>query len=73
MQLAQAKRTLTEVEGGVNRLLELVERGLIDVNDPSLKERRDSARLARQTAGERVRLLAMAGSAKITSEKCVST
>jgi site-specific DNA recombinase len=71
-QLAQARRALTEVEGRINRLLALVERGLIDVNDPSLKERLDSARLARQAAGERVRLLdgaAKAGGAKITSEK----
>ena len=72
VQLAQARRAFTEVEGGVSRLLELVERGLIDLSDPSLNERLDSARLARQAAGERVRLLdgaAMTGSAKITSEK----
>ena len=71
-QLAQARRALTEVEGGVNRLLELVQRDLIDMNDPSLKKRLDSARVARQTAGDRVRLLdgaAIGGSAKITSEK----
>ena len=71
-QLAQAKRAFTEAEGGVNRLLELVERGMIGLNDPALKERLDNAKLARQAAGERVRLLdgaAATGTARITGEK----
>jgi site-specific DNA recombinase len=71
-QLAQAKRAFTEAEGGVNRLLELVERGMIDLNDPTLKERLDNARLGRQAAKERVRLLdgaAASGTARITGEK----
>ncbi len=33
-QLAQARRALTEAQGRVSRLLELVEQGLMDVNDP---------------------------------------
>ena len=56
-QLAQARRAATEAEGRVSRLLELVENGLINVNDRSLKERLDGARLARQTTSDRVRLL----------------
>jgi len=70
-QLAQARRALAEAEGRVSRLLELVENGLIDVNDPSLKERLYAARLARQATGDRVRLLddvSTAGAAAITAE-----
>jgi site-specific DNA recombinase len=70
-QLAQARRALTEAEGKVGRLLELVEQGLIDVNDPSLRERLDNVRLARQAAVERVRLLVAAragGSVEITAD-----
>jgi site-specific DNA recombinase len=44
-QLAQGRRALTEAEGAISRLLQLVERGLIEVNDPSLKEGLDGAKL----------------------------
>ncbi len=70
-QLAQARRALTEAQGRLVRLLELVEHGLMDVNDPTLKERLGSARLSRQAAAERVRLLNSvdaAGGATITEE-----
>ena len=60
-QLAQARPALTEAQGRVGRLLELVEQGLMDVNDSSLKERLETAKLARQAATERVTLLEAAG------------
>ncbi len=56
-QLAQARRARTEADARVNRLLALVEQGLMDVNDSSLRERLDTAKLARQAATERVQLL----------------
>ena len=48
--LAQARRAHTEAQGRVSRLLELVEQGLMDVNDPTLKERLETAKQARQAA-----------------------
>lgn len=56
-QLAQARRARTEAEGRVNRLLELVEQGLMDPADPALKERMGAAKRDRQAAIERVALL----------------
>ena len=61
--LAQARRAHTEAQGRVSRLLELVEQGLMDVNDPSLKERLETAKQARQAAAERRHLLEAAGAA----------
>ena len=70
-QLAVARRILTEAQGRISRLLELVEKGLIEVNDPTLKDRLEAARFARQTANDQVRLLDAAntaGTAKITPD-----
>jgi hypothetical protein len=36
-QLAHARRALTETQGRVGRLLELVEQGLMDINDSNLR------------------------------------
>ncbi|WP_048863111.1 zinc ribbon domain-containing protein, partial [Acidisphaera rubrifaciens] len=55
-QLSQARRALTEAQGRMTRLLDLVEQGLIDAHDPTLKERLDAAKFARQAAADRVRL-----------------
>ena len=69
--LSQARRALTEAQGKISRLLELVEQGLMDVNDQALKERLESTKLVRQAAVERVRLLndtGNAGPAAITTE-----
>jgi DNA invertase Pin-like site-specific DNA recombinase len=60
-QLARARRARTEADGRVNRLLELVEQGLMDVADPALKERLETAKRDRQAAVEQVRLLEAAG------------
>ena len=71
-RLAQARRGLTEAEGRVARLLEMVEHGLLAIDDPALKERMDAAKLARQEAADRVRFLEAsraASSAAITPEK----
>lgn len=46
-QLAQAKRALTEVEGRIDRLFQLVEQGLMGADDPALKERLGTAKTAR--------------------------
>ncbi|HEX4261885.1 MAG TPA: hypothetical protein VHY76_12375, partial [Acetobacteraceae bacterium] len=62
-QLAQARRAFTEAQGRICRLLELVEHGFMDVNDPTLKERLKAAKLARQTTAARVHLLDAAGAA----------
>jgi site-specific DNA recombinase len=56
-QLAQARKALTESEGRIDRLLQMVEQGLMAPDDSALKERLGAAKLARQAAGERVRLL----------------
>ena len=71
-RLAQARRSLTEAEGRLARLLELVERGRLALDDPVLRERMDAARLARQAAADQVQLLAApasAGAPKITPDK----
>jgi DNA invertase Pin-like site-specific DNA recombinase len=60
-QLAQARRALTEAQGRINRLLELVEQGLLDLTDPALKDRLEGAKLARQSASDRIRLLDATG------------
>ena len=56
-QLSQARRARTEAEGRLNRLLQLVEQGLMDISDPALKERMEVAKRDRQSAVETVRLL----------------
>lgn len=70
-QLAQARRARTEAQGRINRLLELVEQGLLDLSDPALRERLESAKFARQSASDRIRLLDATGAnhpAAITSD-----
>ena len=70
-QLQQARRALTAAQGRIGRLLELVEQGAIEASDPDLKDRLDTAKLARQGANERVRLLSAAstrGTSRITAE-----
>ena len=62
-QIAQARRSRTGAEGRVNRLLELVEQGLIDPSDPALKERLETAKHDRSVAIEGVRLLEAASAA----------
>lgn len=62
-QLAQARRSRTEADGRLNRLLELVEQGLMDISDPALKERLETAKRDRTLAVERVRLLEAASAA----------
>ena len=71
-RLAQARRRQTEAEGGLARLLELVEKGLLPLDDPTLKDRLGAARVARDDAAEQVRLCAanLTGqAAAITPEK----
>ncbi len=47
-QLSQARRQLTEAEGKVARLLQLVENGDIDLDDPQFKDRLANARQTRR-------------------------
>ena len=71
-RLAQARRRLTEAEGRVSRLLELVETGMMPIDDPTLKDRLATARTVRQEAADNVRLcasMAADATATITSEK----
>jgi hypothetical protein len=71
-QLGQAKRALTEAGGRIDRLLQMVEQGLMSVDDPVLKERLESAKLTRVAAIDRVRMPenpGIAGTSAITSEK----
>ena len=71
-RLAQGRRRHTETEGGVTRLLQLVERGLMDLDDPALRERINAAKQARDIAADEVKLLeasASTGSMRITPEK----
>ena len=49
-QLQQARRALTEAQGKISRLLELVERGIMEASDPDLKDRLDTAKLSRKAA-----------------------
>lgn len=65
-QLSRARRARTESDGRVNRLLELVEHGLLDVGDPDLKDRLEAARRDRRAADERVRLLETTGATGAT-------
>ncbi len=60
-RLAQSRRALTEAQGRVSRLLEMIENGLIGVDDPQLRERMDNAKLARRQAEDEVRVLEAAG------------
>lgn len=66
-RLAQARRRLTEAEGGLARLIELVERGLVDLDDPALKDRLQAARQARDAAREEIKLLDAATSSHTQS------
>ena len=71
-RLAQARRGLTEAEGRVARLVGMVERGLLALDNPALKDRMDAAEMERQQAAEQVRLLeapGAAGTAAITPDK----
>ena len=71
-QLAQARKALTEAEGRIDRLLQMVEQGLMSPDDPALKERLDTAKVARHAAVARVRLLERpegTGDSMITPEK----
>jgi site-specific DNA recombinase len=73
-QLSQARRAHTDAQARISGLLEMVERGVIEIGDPFLKERLDAAKLARQAAGDRVRLLgeaAAAGTATIADAHVV--
>ena len=56
-QLQHARRALTEAQGKISRLLELVEQGILEASDPDLKQRLDAAKAARSAADDRVRLL----------------
>jgi hypothetical protein len=63
---------LTEAGGRIDRLLQMVEQGLMSVDDPALKERLDTAKVARVAASERVRMLDRpneAGTSQITPDK----
>lgn len=66
-RLAHARRRLTEAEGGLTRLVQLVERGLMELDDPALKDRLHAARQARDTAGEEIGLLEAATSSNTQS------
>ena len=71
-RLAQTRRRFTETEGSVDRLLQMVERGLIEVDDPSLRDRLTAAKQARQTAGDEVKLIEasmISGPKQITQAK----
>jgi site-specific DNA recombinase len=70
-ELARARRARTEAEGRINRLLELVEQGLMNPTDPALRERLETAKRDREGTVERVRLLeasASVGAARITPD-----
>jgi hypothetical protein len=60
-QLQHARRAATEAQGKISRLLELVEHGVMEANDPDLKDRIEAAKAARKGADDRVRLLSAAG------------
>ncbi len=53
----QARRALTEAGGGIDRLLQMVEQGLMGIDDPARKERLESTKLARVAAADGVHLL----------------
>ena len=56
-RLAQARRAFTEAQGRVGRLLEMIENGLIGLDDPQLRERMHAAKLSRRSAEDEVRVL----------------
>ena len=56
-QWAQARRALTEVEGRIDRLVQMAEQGLMTLDDPALKEQLATAKLARHASAERVHML----------------
>jgi site-specific DNA recombinase len=71
-QLARARKALTEAEGKITRLLELVEHGALAVNDPAMRERLDLAKEARRAATEQVKWIEArnpTGMPTITPEK----
>jgi site-specific DNA recombinase len=71
-QLAQARRALTEAEGRIDRLLQMVEQGLMNLDDPALKERLETAKIARRASAERMKMLdgvENAGAGVITPDK----
>ena len=71
-QVAQARKALTEVAGRIDRLLQMVEQGLMSPDDPALKDRLETAKAARHAAAERVRLLdrpQAVGASLITPDK----
>jgi site-specific DNA recombinase len=71
-QLAQARRALTEAERRIDRLLQMVEQGLMSLDDPALKERLETAKNARRAAAEPVKMLdglENAGASVITPNK----
>ncbi len=47
VQLGQLKSDLTETEGAINRLVGMVEAGLMDVGDPALAERLEALKAKR--------------------------
>jgi site-specific DNA recombinase len=65
--LQHARRVVTEAQGKIGRLLELVEQGLMEATDPDLKDRLEAAKAARRTAEDRVRLLSAAGTSATTA------
>jgi len=69
-QLQRARRAATEAQGKISRLLELVERGLMEVSDPDLKDRLEAAKAARKAAEDRVRLL---GAAAPTAKTAITS
>ena len=71
-QLGQARRAQTEAEGRIDRLLQLIEQGMMALDDAVFKERLATAKAARQGAVERVKLLDRAaadGAGEITADK----
>jgi len=71
-RLGQARRRFTEAEGAVARLVQMVERGLMDVDDPALKEGLTVAKQKRKASADEVKLLeasATNGTRRITPER----
>ena len=53
-QLGQLKADLTEVEGAIKRLLGMVEAGLMEVDDPALRERMSALKTKRKTLAAQI-------------------
>ena len=71
-RLAKLRRDQTEAEAGIRRLLELVEKGLMNAEDPELKERLVNQKLRRDEAAQEITDLQKrmsAGEPQITPEK----